>query len=145
MTDMGAQDAAITAIRARWDAVPGGPWRWDAVPEGVIRVWFPEPHDLTIACLIFPGDMATYAGPDLRLADAVARAPADVATLLAALDAAEARVVAVVPLLQELYRVVHAGQFGIPPEETTRLQALIRDALAGQRTGGVDGEEERDA
>lgn len=86
-----AQDTTIGAIRARWGTVPGGPWRWDDQPEGVIRVWFPEPHDLTIACLVFPGDMETYEGPDLRLAEAIAHAPQDVATLLAALDAAEAR------------------------------------------------------
>ena len=80
--DTGAQDAALGAIRERWGAVPSAPWRWDDQPEGVIRVWFPEPHELTIGCVLFPGDMETYEGPDLRLAEALSAAPADIALLL---------------------------------------------------------------
>jgi len=99
--DTGAQDAALGAIRARWGAVPRAPWRWDDQPEGVIRVWFPEPHDLTIGCVLFPGDMETYEGPDLRLAEALSAAPADIALLLAALDAAEARHAALVAALPD--------------------------------------------
>lgn len=99
---MGADDAAVAAVRARWAAVPQAPWHWDDQPEGQIRVWFsdsstsgwsednvtpPEGYEPSVACAILPGDMETYESPDLRIADALAAAPADVALLLARLDA----------------------------------------------------------
>jgi len=117
--DTGAQDAALGALRARWGAVPSAPWRWDDQPEGVIRVWFPEPHDLTIGCVLFPGDMETYEGPDLRLAEALSAAPADIALLLAALDAAAARQDALVALAHELVELEHGAR-------AEQMQALNR-------------------
>lgn len=85
--------AEIEAIRERWQQAPPGPWRWDDQPDGVIRVWLRDDPDApsagyepTIACLMFPGDMETYEGADLRLADAIAAAPSDIAALLAEVD-----------------------------------------------------------
>lgn len=88
--------STIEAIRARWEAAAPAPWHNDnGGEEGVIRVWFgrdpeaaglPSTHDLTVACVLFPGDMETYEGPDFRTAEASASAPADVRDLLSEVD-----------------------------------------------------------
>jgi hypothetical protein len=89
------ETAEIEAIRARWAHAAQGPWCDDVDGEdGVLRVWFRETpgtdipgfaagYDLTVACVIFPGDMETYEGADFRTARALSQAPADVAALLA--------------------------------------------------------------
>lgn len=90
--------ATTDEIRARWAAATPGPWHNDnGGDEGVIRVWFratpgddlagfPEGYGLTVACVLFPGDMETYEGPDFRTAEAIARAPEDIAALLAEIE-----------------------------------------------------------
>lgn len=98
------QPPDVEAIRERWAQVPAGPWCDDLDgDDGVIRVWFAgkpgiehaKGTDLSVACVIFPGDMETYEGPDFQAARAIAAAPEDIAALLRAADAwkllAEAR------------------------------------------------------
>lgn len=89
----------VAAIRARWARVPTA-WFWTDLPDGVLRVAFvpltpggavpPRPPDGFPGrawWAQFPGDMAEYEGADLRMAEAIAAAPTDIAALMAQIDA----------------------------------------------------------
>lgn len=93
--------ATIEEIRARWQAATPGPWFETDLPDGVLRVAFvplrdghvpavPPMHMEAYSHYVeFPGDMEDYTGADLSTARAIAAAPTDIATLLAALDAVQ--------------------------------------------------------
>ncbi len=120
--DTGAQDAALGAIRARWRAVSPGPWRYE-----------PPPYDSSPAGVTCPDEdewIEVFTGQGGDVAEvhdqyhrangiAIAHAPADVATLLDALEAAESRQAALVALAHELTEMEHGAR-------AEQMQALHR-------------------
>lgn len=97
-------DERLAQIRARLAAATPGPWHDTDQDDGVLRVVFGPLHpDGTIyaertnvaggyaLAAYFPGSMENYEGEDLHNAAFLAHSRADVEYLLAALDAATAR------------------------------------------------------
>lgn len=142
----GPDEADLAAISARWAHAASGPWCDDVDGEnGVLRVWFretpgddiggfPAGYDLTVACVVFPGDMETYEGSDFRTARALSQAPSDIATLLAEVR----RLRPIAALLEDWgtlraeYRRLRGRQDHVPTADER--------AAAMHRLGELDGE-----
>jgi hypothetical protein len=103
-------DSEIEAIRARWAKVPQAPWHWNSY-SGIFTRQIPKGHVLDSAddddpqghawiCWVDGGPSQHGHGDELHtqpardLAQALAAAPADIATLLAAVDALRRRMAA---------------------------------------------------
>lgn len=111
-------DEALSAIRARWAHVSTGPWSY--ATDGKGRHAIDDDHGV-IADL---GNRVRQDSGRVRDAVAIAAAPDDVATLLAA--TAE-----LVTLRARCADLVHAG-----PESSARLVDALRRQLAGGAHGG---------
>lgn len=117
----------IAAIRARWQAATPGPWVAETDNE------HPEDPDCGVMVVLPSGhwgwvcDLASVQGAGVQRDDdaiAIAAAPADIATLLAALDEAQARESALRTALAEV-----AAHNPYPADIWTRLEADDEDAL----------------